>query len=50
MAFMDSPGFDRAAREAYRVIRAGGTLYFERRTPLFLDTRIAVDRRQNRRD
>lgn len=35
MAFMDSPGFDRAAREAYRVIRAGGTLYFSVAHPCF---------------
>jgi SAM-dependent methyltransferase len=35
MAFMDSPNFDRAAHEAFRVLRGGGNLYFSVLHPCF---------------
>jgi SAM-dependent methyltransferase len=35
MAFMDSPDFDRAAQEAFRVLRPRGTLYFSVAHPCF---------------
>jgi SAM-dependent methyltransferase len=44
MAFMDGPSFEQACREAFRIIKPGGSLYFSTLHPCFwtLGSRWAV--------